>query len=160
MIILDDIADKRCTSASKRPIKLCHVQKQHTGVGLRGKEGYSSRLKNSEKGKRGKATVPPFPCDLRRCQTVEGIHDSGFIQFSNLPPTLLHTHHAHVKTARLKRKIFLQLTLWLMALCSCQCGKWSLPQGTHLYWEGNYSCPSVTEYKRYKNLFPWWKNQS
>lgn len=98
-----------------------------------------------------KATVTPFPCDLRRCQLVQEIHDSRFIRFSNLPPILLlHMHHARVRVQDWKVKIFLQLTLWLMALCSCQCGKWSLPQRTHLCWERNYSCPSVTEWMRYK----------
>lgn len=60
MITLDDIADKRCTSASKRPIKLCHVQKQHTGVGLRGKEGYSSRLKEFRERKKRQSHSSPF----------------------------------------------------------------------------------------------------
>lgn len=60
MITLEDIADRRCTSASKRPIKLCHVQKLHTRVELRGKEGYSSHLKEFKERKKRQSHSSPF----------------------------------------------------------------------------------------------------
>lgn len=108
MMTAEEATGRRNVFASKNPWNCVMSKRTRVALGAKGKMVFTAFfffyhlwIISS------KATVTPLQCDLRRFQTAEEIHDSSFIQLSNLPPILLlHIHHAHVRVQDWKGKYF------------------------------------------------------